>query len=249
MIERVLVTGASRGIGRAVVEALLADGRRVAAVARDRRRLETLEGAHAVSRDLSDPGGVVAEAVAALGGVDGLVHAAGIAEHAPLEAISVSAVDRAHALHVRAPLVLAQDLAAHLRGQGRPGSIVMVTSTLASRPAPTTLAYAASKAALTTLTRGLALELAADGIRVNAVAPGVVDTDMVRALRLAPGEEAPVGEARVQRLEQQLATLRDLHPLGRLGTPVEVAAAILHALDAGWMTGSVVTLDGGLTLR
>src|SRR5690606_31783394 len=133
------------------------------------------ERAAVIVRDVaSTPEGLVDEAARALGGVDGWVHAAGVAAHAPLEAISDEALARAHALHVRAPLRIAQELAAHLRAAGGPGAMVLIASTLALRPAAGTIVYAATKAAQLALAKGLALELAPDAIRVNAIAPGVV---------------------------------------------------------------------------
>ncbi len=241
--ERVLVTGASRGIGRALAERLIAEGRRVVAVARAPIDL----GCEVVLADLAADPDVMSRACAPYGGLDALVHAAGVAPHAPLEAITDAELEAVFDLHVRAALRLTQGLAAHLRSEGRTGSIVHVASTLGLRPAAGTIAYSASKAALIALTKAAALELAPDGIRVNALAPGLVDTDMVRALRLAPGEPMPSGEEHARRLDAQLAAMRALHPLGRLGTPEEVADAIVYLLDAAWATGSVLTIDGGLT--
>lgn len=241
--ERVLVTGASRGIGRAVAQKLLDGGRRVVAVARGEVDLDV----PTIRADLTLESDIVARACAAHGGLDALVHAAGVAPHAPLEAITDAQLEETWNLHVRAALKLTQGLAAHLRADGRPGSVVHVASTLGLRPAAGTLAYSASKAALIALTRAAALELAPAGIRVNAVAPGLVDTDMTRSLRLSPGEPMPSGEEYARRLEAQLEWMRALHPLGRLGTPDEVADAILYLLDAAWVTGTILTVDGGLT--
>ncbi len=256
--SRVLVTGASRGIGRAIATRLLGEGREVVLVARDRGALEEVaraapDHAHVLEADLTTDIDVVERAVAMLsgldgrGGLDGLVHAAGVATHAPLEAISDAQLESAWGIHLRAPLRLTQALAKHLRAQKRSGSIVLISSTLALRPAAGTLAYSAAKAAMVALTKGAALELAPDGIRVNTLAPGVVDTEMVRALRLAPGEAMPTGHAHEARVAAQLEALRKLHPIGRLGTPDEVAEAAVFLLDAAWATGSVLTLDGGLT--
>lgn len=249
--ERVLVTGASRGIGRAIAERLLADGRSVVALARDRARLEALRSERwaPLAVDLVQDPDAVDRACEPFGGLDAVVHAAGVAQHGPLESIDDAQLELAHALHVRASLRLTQGLAAHLRAEGREGSVVHVGSTLATHPAPGTLVYAASKAALAAITRVAALELAPDGIRVNAVAPGVVDTDMVRAPRLAPGEAPPRGDALEARVAAQLDALRELHPLGRLGTPADVADAVVYLLDAPWVTGTILTVDGGLTLR
>ena len=139
-----------------------------------------------------------------------------------------------------APGLLARDAALHLAAHGG-GAIINVASTLGLKPAPLTAAYAASKAALISLTRSLALEQGAHGVRVNAVAPGVIDTDMIRAeRRAADGSALPV--------EAQLEALRKLHLLGRLGAPAEIAQAVLYLLDAQFVTGTVLVADGGLSL-
>ena len=148
-----------------------------------------------------------------------------------------------HRINAFAPVLLVQAAVPRLRESG--GSVVLVSSTLAQRPAPHTLGYAMSKAALEVATKVLAAELA-PSVRVNAVAPGVVDTAMVRQLRLTPHEPPPPETERADRIEAQLASLRALHPLG-LGLPADVARAVLQLLTARWMTGSVLTLDGGLT--
>ena len=246
--ERIVVTGASRGIGRAIARRLLEAGRYVALVARDEARLAQLAAvapsrAAVIARDLVDPAGVVEAAAAALGSLDGLVHAAGVAKHAPLDAIEEEQLALAHALHVRAPWVLTRDLARHLGD--RPGSIVHVASTLGLKGALETAVYAGSKAALIRMSQVFALELAPRGVRVNVVAPGVVDTDMVRALRLPPGARPP--EDVDAAVAAQLEALRTLHPIGRLGTPEDVAAATQFLLDAEWITGTVLTVDGGLS--
>ncbi|MCA9605310.1 MAG: SDR family oxidoreductase [Myxococcales bacterium] len=225
-MSAIVVTGASRGIGRAVAERLLDAGRPCVLVARDRARLEEVAKgrvhAYPLVRDLIEEPEVVEAAAAVAGELGGLVHAAGVALHAPLEGITLAQLDAMHRLHVVAPLVMAQAFAR----RGAPGAIVNVASTLGLRPAAGRLAYAATKAALISMTRTLALELADRSIRVNAVAPGVVDTDMVRGM--------------------DLEALAALHPLG-LGTPADVAGAILFLLDAPWVTGTILTIDGGLT--
>jgi 3-oxoacyl-[acyl-carrier protein] reductase len=237
-LERVLVTGASRGIGRALAEQLLAAGRHVAAVARDAASLDALvqksDGrAIALAADLtrtSDVEHLVARAIDGLGGVDALVACAGIAHHRPLTEIDAAHIDEYHALHVRAPLLLSRDIASHLRERSASGAIVFVSSTLALQGVPHTSAYAASKGALISLTRSLAVELAPH-IRVACVAPGVIDTDMIRGTRS----------------DEDVQALAVLHPLGRLGQADEIAEAIRYLLDARFATGTVLVVDGGIT--
>lgn len=249
----VVVTGATRGIGRAIAEAILARGGKVVAIARDREALGALEasssgrlrGLSADLRDLDDLSGLGARAIAAFGQVDGLVNCAGIAKYEPVGAIQLASVEAQLAVNLVAPLLLSQALGRHLGERG--GAIVNVSSTLSDRVAQHTVVYAASKAALNTVTKGLALELAPAGVRVNAVLPGGVETDMLRTPRLRPGETLGPGEIEA-RVKSQLAGLAGLHPLGRLGTPEEVAAVVIGVLDQTWQTGSLVTIDGGLSL-
>ena len=249
----VIVSGATRGIGRATVDAILARGGKVVAIARDEQALGELEASatdriRVVAVDLSDVAGVpaaAARAIDAFGAVDGLVNCAGIASYEPVVAASLESIEAQFRVNLIAPLLLSQAVAKHLRGRG--GSIVNVSSTLSERVAQTTVVYAATKAALNTLTKGLALELAPAGVRVNAVLPGGVNTDMLRTPRLRPGESLTAQELR-QRVASQLEAFAALHPLGRLGKPEEVAAVIVHVLDQTWQTGSLVTIDGGLSI-
>jgi NAD(P)-dependent dehydrogenase (short-subunit alcohol dehydrogenase family) len=173
------------------------------------------------------------------------VNCAAIARYEQVGAIRVDSIEQQLRVNLVAPLLLCQAVAEHLRGRG--GSIVNVSSTLSERVAPSTAVYAATKAALNTLTKSLALELAPWNVRVNAVLPGGVDTDMLRIARLRPGESLTETELE-QRVESQLAKLRALHPLGRLGRPAEVADVVVSVLDQPWQTGSLVTIDGGLSL-
>lgn len=249
----VIVTGATRGIGRATVEAILAHGGKVVAIARNEEALAALEASAAdrvrtVAVDLADVARVpeaAKRAIDAFGSVDGLVNCAGVARYEPVGAITPESAEAQIRVNLVAPLLMAQVVAGHLRGRG--GSIVNVSSTLSERVARTTVVYAATKAALNTITRGLALELASAGVRVNAVLPGGVETDMLRTPRLRPGESLTAAELD-ERVEAQLETLAALHPLGRLGKPEEVAAVIISVLDQTWQTGSLITIDGGLSL-
>jgi NAD(P)-dependent dehydrogenase (short-subunit alcohol dehydrogenase family) len=244
-VSYALVTGASRGIGRAIAELLVARGRHVIASARDSEALRALERAHpqqliALPHDLATDGAsTLIERASALGALDEVVLAAGIARYAPFVDTSERDLRAQLDINFIAPFLLLQSAAKHMTH----GSIVLVASTLAFRAAPATSAYAASKAALLSMAKSAALELA-PRLRVNVLAPGVVDTEMVRVPRRSLHE----GEDPVSVVAEQLEALRKLHPLGRLGTPEEIAEAALYLLDAKWLTGSVLTIDGGLTL-
>jgi 3-oxoacyl-[acyl-carrier protein] reductase len=245
-----LVTGATRGIGRACVEQLLARGRRVVACGRDRARLSELEQAHpgrlvGLTVDLTVSGaavGVVEQALQRVGSLGEVVYAAGIVHYAAVGAVDEASLRMQLELNFVAPFLLLQRAGQHMRTQDG-GAMVLIASTLAERGAPSTAAYAASKAALVSAARSFARELAPT-VRVNVIAPGVVDTDMVRVPRRTLAPEAD----RARAVQLQLEQLRALHPLGRLGTPLDVAEAALYLLDAPWVTGSVLTVDGGLTV-
>jgi NAD(P)-dependent dehydrogenase (short-subunit alcohol dehydrogenase family) len=251
--QRVLLTGASRGIGAAIARSLMADGVRLAVVGRDRASLEALvagEPQHAVVvadlARLDEVEACVDRAAAALGGLDGFVSSAGIVEYAGVGAISADALQRQLAINLVVPTLMAQRAAQVMRGHG--GVILFIASTLGIKPAPLTAAYAASKAGLISMARSLALELGRDAIRVNAIAPGVVDTEMIRVVRPTPNQTTPESVAVEQRIAAQLETLRALHPLGRLGQPEDVAETALYLLRAPYVTGAIVTTDGGLLL-
>lgn len=244
-----LVTGATRGIGRAVCERLIAAGRTVVATGRDGARLAQLSaqyGARVVTlqADLSTPNAwdELLDRVDRVGPLTELVSNAGVVRYAPVGCVSEADLRAQLELDFVVPYLMGQRVGQAMRGRGQ-GAIVNVASTLGLRPAPDTSAYAASKAALIMTTQAFALELA-PAVRVNAVAPGIVDTDMVRVLRAEPASD----DERARRLDEQLAGFAQLHPLRRLGTPDEVARAVEYLLDARWVTGTVLTVDGGVSL-
>jgi NAD(P)-dependent dehydrogenase (short-subunit alcohol dehydrogenase family) len=230
------VTGGGRGLGRALVRALAAEGADVAFSYRQSR-----EGAEEEAERLRAQGrrtfiaqadacvrGDVARfvdgAATALGGLDLLVNNVGVFRRVTLEALADSDLDEAFDVNVKAAVMASRAAAPHLRLRGG-GAIVNVASLGGLRPWKAYLPYCASKAALIMATRVLALALAPD-IRVNAVAPGVLDP---------PG----AGEA-----------LREKVPLKRFGTHAEAVQAVLFlAAGASYTTGEVVTLDGGRRLR
>jgi NAD(P)-dependent dehydrogenase (short-subunit alcohol dehydrogenase family) len=231
-----LVTGATAGIGRAVAVALGADGIEVIAHGRDPERGAqlvkeiTAEGGTArfVSADLTDPAEVAALAEAA-GEVDILVNNAGIYDFTSTADTSVDSFDRQFALNTRAPFLLVSALAPGMAERGH-GSILNITSTSATSPAPVGGAYGASKAALELLTRSWATEFGGRGVRVNAVSPGPVRSN---------GTTAMLGE-NIEMLGR--ANLRQ-----RIGEPEEIAriVAFLVSDDAGYINGTVVVANGG----
>lgn len=252
--RRVLVTGGGSGIGRAVAEALLGRGARVALVGRRRWRLEEVaapfgERALVLPADLTRPeevSGLLARAKEGLGGLDGLVCAAGVVHHERPGAIGEASLREQIEVDLVAPLRLGEQALSVLEPGG---GMVFVASNLAHRPIETSAVYSAAKAGLISAMRALALAGASRPVRVNAVSPGIVDTEMVRTLRLEAGEEEPRGEEAEARLRAQLEGLRAQVPLGRLGRPEEIAEAVLHLLGASWITGADWILDGGGLLR
>lgn len=233
-----LVTGAASGIGRALTGALIAAGGRV--VGFDHEAMDPAPGFHPVKADLMDPEAVapaVEAAFAAASDLDGLVNMAGIYPVTPFLELPLAEWDDVLGLNLRAPFLLGQAVARRWVAQGRAGAVVNVASTSASIARPGTAHYAASKAGLVQLTRIMAIELAPRGIRVNAIAPGVVMTERVRAH--AAGAGAVEHAAKMARV-----------PAGREATPEEVAGAIAWLLSpaAAYCVGSVLTLDGGYTL-
>jgi NAD(P)-dependent dehydrogenase (short-subunit alcohol dehydrogenase family) len=239
-----LVTGASRGMGRATALALAAAGARIivhygrnadeaqAVVAQIR-----VDGgeADAVSADLAAPEGphMLAAEVRNLvpGKLDILVSNAGISSAASIETLSVKEFDNLYAVNVRAPYFLVQQL---LPIMSDGGSIVFVSSLGARAAVGTLAAYASTKGAINTLVKYLAAALGSRGIRVNAVAPGVIDTDMSNFTKTEAGRTTVIG----------------MQSLKRIGQPDDVASVVEFLVSdaARWVTGDVVAVDGGSKL-
>ncbi|MHC1999329.1 3-oxoacyl-ACP reductase family protein [Methylobacterium sp. CM6241] len=238
--KRALVTGGSRGIGAAIALDLADRGADVAITyERSADRAAELVGAieakgrHglAIQADSADAAAVkrsVDEAVAGLGGLDILVNNAGIARYGAVAEIGLVDIDALLNVNVRSVVLASQAAIPHL-GQG--GRIISIGSCLAERvPFPGVTVYSMTKSALLAFTRGLARELGPRDITVNLVQPGGTDTDMNPA-------DGPQSDG-----------IRALTPLGRYGTPEDVAAAVgfLASPAARQITGSVVTVDGGV---
>ncbi|MGW2031465.1 3-oxoacyl-ACP reductase FabG [Streptomyces sp. NPDC001811] len=226
----VLVTGGNRGIGLAVARSLAARGDRVAVTYRTG---EPPAGFLAVRCDVTDEEQVeraFKEVAAAQGPVEVLVANAGIARDGLLPALADDAVDAVLDTNLRAVMRVTRHASRAMIG-GRWGRMVLISSAVAFTGSPGQTAYTAAKAGLVGLARSLAWELGRRGITVNVVAPGLVETDMLREVRPA-------------RLEQYLA----MTPLGRAATPEEVAAAVrfLTSEQATYITGAVLPVSGGL---
>ncbi|HZZ46419.1 MAG TPA: SDR family oxidoreductase [Pseudonocardia sp.] len=239
-----VVTGASSGIGRATTRALAEVGARVLAVGRRPDALDETAGGMpsivAFAADLVDTGAataVVDAAVARWGRIDVLVNNAGVFTAMPLADVTAERIEALFATNVTAPSLLAGAALPMLREHR--GTIINVSSTFGHRPIAGAAHYAASKAAIEQLTRSWALELAADGIRVNAIAPGPTESGALASA----GLPAAVIEKIKQDESRQV-------PLGRRGEPGEVAAWVVHLADpdAAWVTGQVIAVDGGLGL-
>jgi len=239
------VTGATSGIGQACAIAFATAGAKVVCVGRNAEALRDVElkirelgGETLTSKaDLTDPQEAqraIEQAIQVFGGIDVLVNAAGHLSNGTIENTSLEAWDDMMNVNVRAPFQLMQKALPSLIE--RRGNIVNVSSVTGLRAFPGVLAYCVSKAALDQLTRCSALELAAKGVRVNAVNPGVVVTQIHK--RGGMSEEAYAAF-----LEHSKQT----HPLGRTGRPEEIASLVLYLASdrASWITGATYSIDGG----
>lgn len=240
-----MITGASSGIGKATALLFAQSGFNVVAVGRNEAELVDLrdqarEAAGTVRIHLADVtehsqmDRLVSETIQHLERIDVLVNAAGVIKNGSIENTTLDEWDKMMDINVRSVFNLMQKCVPHL--QKTKGSIVNVSSVTGLRAFPGVLAYCVSKAAVDQLTRCVALELAPSGVRVNAVNPGVVETNLHKR-----------GGMAVEDYEKFLAHAADTHPLGRAGQPSEVAELIhfLASDKAAWITGVTYEIDGG----
>jgi 3-oxoacyl-[acyl-carrier protein] reductase len=231
--KNIVITGASKGIGRAGADVLSQHGWSVIGIARTAPA--QFPGLF-IECDLSDARATeaLADRLAARGDVLGIVNNVGLVKHETIGAVDPAVCSVIMDLNLRPALQLTQALLPGMRA-ARFGRIVNITS-LVTRGLPFRTSYAAAKAALESVTRSMAIELAPEGITANAVAPGPTETELFRSNN-APGS---AGEARY------VAQI----PVGRLGRPAEIAAAIafLASEAAAFITGQTLHVDGGASL-
>lgn len=240
-----IITGASSGIGRAAVRVFSENGFQTVAVGRNEKELGALR------KEISDSNGglkihladiretsqverLVIETVENFGQIDVLVNSAGIIANGTIENTTLDDWDKMLNINLRSVFYLLKICVPHL--EKTKGSIVNVSSVAGTRAFPNVLAYCVSKAALDQLTRCAALELASQGVRVNAVNPGVVVTNLHRR-----------GGMNDEDYDRFLENSETTHPLGRVGKPEEIADLIYYLASekAAWITGATYAIDGG----
>ena len=246
----VLITGASSGFGEDAAKLFAKEGCRVVLAARRLDRLQALAAeiqnaggeALAIPVDVSQPAEIevmVQSTLDLYGRIDILFNNAGILHVATTHETPTEIWDKTFAINVRGTYLMSKYTIPHMLEQGK-GCIVNNSSVLGLKAVPAVAAYNATKGAITQLTRSMALEYSDKGIRVNAICPGTIVTPLVEGL--------------FDQTEDRKATedlFKSFHPIGRLGTPEEIAHAVLFLCDdnVGFMTGSMLSVDGGWIAR
>jgi NAD(P)-dependent dehydrogenase (short-subunit alcohol dehydrogenase family) len=244
--RRVIVTGASRGIGRGIVDALLEEGAAVLAtdvladglalLAREHPHADRIATHEADLRSIDGARSVVTAAIETLGGVDVLVNNAGLQPDGPALDVGAGEFDATFAVNVRAPMLTMQEACRHWIDRGLPGAIVNVASANAFRNESPESIYNASKAALVALTKAFAHEMGHHGIRANCVAPGETITPEAEAELASDSAERELVHRYLRRI-----------PLRYAGTPRDQAMAVLFLAsdDARFVSAQTLIVDGG----
>lgn len=238
-----IITGGGSGIGKAIAVGFVREGAKVVIAGRNGKKLERAAAeiggeCLAISADVSSAADVqklVSAAIERFQRINILVNNAAVLLPGTAESISEEDFDQTFDINVRGLWLMSRAVLPHMRGASG-GSIINIASVLSLVGARNRVAYAASKGAVMAMTKAMALDHAAENIRVNCIAPGIVETEMVA--RFSTDENA-----RKQRIA--------MHPMGRFGQPREIASAavFLASDESGWTTGSVLTVDGGYSAQ
>jgi D-sorbitol dehydrogenase (acceptor) len=244
-----VVTGGARGIGADIVRAYVAEGARVVIADVETEPAQALaaelgDAAIAVRLDVRDAASIasmVQAAVDRFGGIDVLVNNAGVFTMAPLEEITEAEFDRVFGVNVRGLVFVTQAVAHQMVAQGRGGAVINLSSQAGRRGEANVAVYCATKAAVISMTQSLGLELIKNGIRINGIAPGVVDTPMwdhVDSL-FAKYEHRPLGEKK--------RLVGEAVPAGRMGVPGDYRgpAVFLACADSEYVVAQTLNVDGG----
>jgi NAD(P)-dependent dehydrogenase (short-subunit alcohol dehydrogenase family) len=220
--KTIVVTGASSGLGLAIASAAQAEGATIVAIDRDQAPFERTHLCDVAAEDQ------VARAIAGLDRIDGLVTSAGINRRTKVDETAMTDYDAVMAVNVRGVFLASKYALPLMRAHG--GAILHLSSGVATTGTRNRAAYSASKGAIVSLTRNMALDYAADQVRVNCLCPGFVNTPLLATIS-----------------PERRAKLTALHPLGRLGEPEDVAHMALFLLSdqAAWITGQAIAVDGG----
>lgn len=237
--KNILITGGSGGIGKSIALRCSNQGANVIITGRNIEKLELIyshlkgENNQIIAADLSSDEGIE-KLIDLLPKLDGIVHCAGINTKTPIKFLNREKIDNILNPNFYAPTLLSRGMLKNKK-INRNASIVMISSISSSYVTVSNALYSASKSALESLTRVMALELSSRNIRVNAIRPGMIETELIQAYDL----------------KEELAEFEKNIPLGRFGKADDIAnlTVFLLAEEASWITGSLITIDGGITLR
>ncbi|MCC7275986.1 MAG: SDR family oxidoreductase [Alphaproteobacteria bacterium] len=243
--RRIVVTGAASGIGRATATLFAREGAVVGLIDRDaavEAVASGLAGAAAAVADVASGTSIAAAAerlAGALGGIDGLVNAAGVDLLRRFDEMTAEEWDRVLAVNLTGPANVCRAVLPALRAAGS-GTIVNIASGAALRPLEDRTAYCASKAGLAMFSKALSIDLARWNIRVNCVCPGIIDTPMFRSSYESAHDPAA-----------ELARIRERYVIKRVGLPADIAGAALYltSAESSYVTGTAIAVDGGRTFH